>query len=267
MISKFYKYYARLFAWSFLFPIHRALYGLSLRGMGVMNYSDSHTSGEAYLLERLGALGTIETAIDIGANEGAYTMLILEYLEPKNIYCIEAHPKTCDRLRSLQSTKSANIHVLHYAISESDHGQKELYDYDHSGSSQASLIKNVSETFFSKSANKFIVPAISIDELAKKHGIQEIGLLKIDIEGAEYSALKGASKLLATQSIDYIQFEFNEMNILSGAYMKDFIALLAGYDLYRLLPRGLIPIRNYSPRLHEIFAFQNILAVRHGMPI
>jgi FkbM family methyltransferase len=267
MINILYKYYARIFGRNFLLPFHRALFGLSLRGMGIMNYYDSYTSGEVSLLKRLKALGTIGIAVDIGANEGEYTKLLLKHLAPQNIYCIEAHPLTFNRLKNLESIKAGGVRLYQYAITDGSQEHIELFDYDGLGSSQASVIPAVSETFFAKPANIVTVPAISIDEVVDGWGIEKIGFLKIDIEGGEYAALVGAKNLLANQAVDYIQFEFNEMNILSGAHMKDFISLLADYDLYRLLPKGMVPIENYSPRLHEIYAYQNILAVRRGMPI
>ena len=72
---------------------------------------------------------------------------------------------------------------------------------------------------------------------------------------------KGAQKLLAGKSIRLIQFEFNEMNVISRNYMRDFLELLSNYQLHRLLPDGLLPLNNCVLDT-ELFGFQNILAIQ-----
>lgn len=61
-----------------------------------------------------------------------------------------------------------------------------------------------------------------------------------------------------------IHFEFNETNIISHVFFRDFWQQLPGYDFYRMLPSGLIHLKRYSPLLCEIFAYQNIVAIRKG---
>ena len=41
-----------------------------------------------------------------------------------------------------------------------------------------------------------------------EHGIDRVGLLKIDTEGMEGAVLAGCERLLAEQRIDAIQFEY-----------------------------------------------------------
>ncbi len=72
--------------------------------------------------------------------------------------------------------------------------------------------------------------------------------------------LSGAKALLAEGRIHFIQFEFNEMNIISRVFLKDFYDLLQGFSLYRLDSNRLIPLAGYSST-NEIFKFQNLLAV------
>jgi hypothetical protein len=92
-------------------------------------------------------------------------------------------------------------------------------------------------------------------------------LLKIDVEGAELEVLKGAVGAIKAGKIDVIQFEFNEMNVVSRVFFRDFWHVLDGYSFYRLLPFGLFPIRNYRTFFCELFAFQNIVAVRSGVAL
>ena len=45
--------------------------------------------------------------------------------------------------------------------------------------------------------------------------------------------------------------------------MKDFFDILKEkYTINRLLPNELLPLKEYNPTMHEIFGYQNILALR-----
>ena len=94
--------------------------------------------------------------------------------------------------------------------------------------------------------------------ISRKH--RKIGLLKIDTEGHEFEVLKGAENLLKAGKIEMIHLEFNEMNVFSRVFFKDIWDYLPNYDLYRMLPDGLVHIKNYSPVFCEIFAYQNLVA-------
>ena len=74
--------------------------------------------------------------------------------------------------------------------------------------------------------------------------------------------LKGAKILLGSQRIKAIQFEFNEMNIVSHSTFKDFWDLLSkNYKLYRIVNSNfLIEIKKYHPLRNEIYGYQNIIA-------
>ena len=100
----------------------------------------------------------------------------------------------------------------------------------------------------------------TMDNFTKKEGITYIDFLKIDTEGSELAVLQGASKLLENKSIGCIHFEFNEMNVISRTFFRDFRKLLHDYDLYRLLPKGLLPLDD-SILFTEIFVYQNIIAL------
>ena len=73
--------------------------------------------------------------------------------------------------------------------------------------------------------------------------------------------LQGAEKSLAAGKIKVILFEFNSMNTVRKVFFREFENVLNEYRLYRLLPKGLLPLENEELIFKEIFAFQNILAV------
>jgi hypothetical protein len=139
-----------------------------------------------------------------------------------------------------------------------------LYDTANGISSPfASLYKSVVESVHHTGANEFKVSVIRLDDFyASKLKGKKIDLLKIDVEGYEMNVMKGAKKLIKSNKVKLIQFEFNIMNRHSRTFFLDFEALLSDYDLYRLLPHGLLQITSDSLLHSEIFLYQNILAMR-----
>ncbi len=71
--------------------------------------------------------------------------------------------------------------------------------------------------------------------------------------------------MIEANTIDVIQFEFNEMNVISRVFMRDFFTLLPNYRIYRLLPDGVIAFQTYDPIFMEVFAFQNIACIRRDL--
>ena len=108
---------------------------------------------------------------------------------------------------------------------------------------------------------KYEIEIRTIDAFVEENGIAKIDLLKIDTEGCEYDILLGASSVLAARKVKLIHFEFNEMNVVSRVFFRDFLCLLRDFDLFRMLRGGLIHLHEYRPVENELFAYQNILAI------
>lgn len=73
------------------------------------------------------------------------------------------------------------------------------------------------------------VPVETGDSYAERHDIDTIDLLKIDVEGAEPSVLRGFSTMLGRGAIGAIQFEYGVVAVIDKFLMSDFYALLGGY--------------------------------------
>ena len=75
----------------------------------------------------------------------------------------------------------------------------------------------------------------------------------------------GSKNMLVDAKIGVIQFEFNEFNIISKTYMKDFYNLLNDYQFFRIMPQNrLFRMGEYNSN-HEIFRYQNILAIHKSL--
>lgn len=66
------------------------------------------------------------------------------------------------------------------------------------------------------------VDTVRLDDFADENDIAIITLLKLDIEGHEVFALRGAERLLAAGRIRALTFEFGSANINSRTFFRDF---------------------------------------------
>jgi FkbM family methyltransferase len=255
--------YRTLFANTLFFKLNYTLYLISLRGLGILNYENSKVSGEDWFIKKTGYRFKSPVIIDVGGNEGDYAALCKKYSPDAKIISFEPHPKTFERLK-LRS-KKLNFEVINAAVSNV-HETVILYDLaGQEGTSHASLYAGVVSDIHRSEVNQFNVPALPLDDYLSKNAINHVTLLKIDAEGHELKILQGAQQYLSLGKIDIVHFEFNEMNVVSKTFMKDFYDILHEYSFFRLLPNGMLPLGNYQSAKCEIFLYQNIIAIRKGL--
>jgi FkbM family methyltransferase len=233
---------------------------LSLRGMGISNHSNYKISGERHFLNKLLPKYSPTLIFDVGANVGNYTKAA-RAVNNCDVYAFEPNPPTTKRL--IENTKHLTK-VKAFELGFSDvSGETQIFDkMSQESSSQATLYSEVISDVYHSEIKSSTVQLETIDQFCIKENISKISLLKIDTEGNEYKILLGATSMLASNAIDIIHFEFNVMNITSRVFFKDFFKLLSNYNFYRLLPNSLLEINYTNPVEYEIFAFQNIIAVR-----
>jgi FkbM family methyltransferase len=253
-------FYASLFAAPAFAGVHYFLFRLALRGLGIMNYYDHRVSGEQFFVSNLlprFVRSNPPTFFDIGANQGEYSRLLAKRFPNAKIFAFEPHPRSYE---ILSQAKINGLVPVELALSDV-HGSVNLYDFaENEGSANATLYGSVLKDIHHQSGVAFAVKTDTLSSFVLSESVEYIDFLKIDTEGSEFAILRGGMSLLEQQRIGVIQFEFNEMNVLSRAFFHDFKSLLGDFSLYRMLPRGLLPLPE-SPLLTELFGFQNILAI------
>lgn len=259
MLNFLTRIYAALFARRIFYRLNKFLYHCSLRGLGILNFENNRISGEERFIKLFLAGKTGGVVFDVGANVGNYSSKVLKTNPLLTVYAFEPHPRTFATLE--KNVQHSNFTAINAAAGECA-GTSALYDYAaDDGSSHASLYQDVIENIHRASSTHHEVKVVALGEFSRENQITNIALLKIDTEGNELNALKGIEDLLSTGKIEAIHFEFNEMNIASHVFFRDFWALLPNYDFYRLLPDGMVKLEKYSPVFCEIFAYQNIVAL------
>lgn len=260
--------YRRLFAHERYRRMNQFLHELSLHGLGVLNYENDAVSGELYVIRRVlqkdGSGTTGPVILDVGANDGEYSTRITQIDSSAQVFAFEPHPVTYERLSN--SAKKHGFEAINAGCGDAE-GTSVLYDYrGNSGSQHASLYRNVIEGIHGSAATANEIRITTVDSFLDQRGIPEVRLLKIDTEGNEASVLRGARQSISNNRIELVQFEFNEMHVASRTFFKDFVDLLANFRLYRILPSGCLPL-TYRAVSCEIFAYQNILAVRNDIAL
>lgn len=233
--------------------------------VGGMNYGNGGTyseSGEMHVLEMIRERFKNEERIvifDVGANIGGYARTVTDLLGPKaQVHSFEPSHKCFETFG--QTTKGIpNIVANNFGFSSAPGSQTLYSDSDDSG--LASLYHRKLDHYGINMDKTEVIELSTIDDHCCTNNIDRIHFLKLDIEGHELSALKGASRMLSEERIDVIQFEFGGCNIDSRTYFQDFFYLLnEKYKINRIVKDGLVEIPKYF-ELHEIFITTNYLAI------
>jgi FkbM family methyltransferase len=229
-----------------------------LQGIGAGG--EVRSSGERLLLDLLKQKSRDNIIIDGGANVGEFSAMITENLDSTTIHLFEPQSACISHLRSRFET-SSDIAINQLALANETGTTKVHYDEEKSGLASLTRRSIAGNTSFDKSEE---VKTTTLDGYCKSNGIQEIDLLKLDIEGHELMALRGASELFDEQAIRLCSFEFGGANIDTQTYFWDFYRFFTerGYTLYRILPGSAVyRIAGYR-ELDEKFRTTNYVAVR-----
>lgn len=128
--------------------------------------------------------------IDVGANIGFFSMRLLEKINFKGeAHLFEPIPNLVSRCRETFKEKPWKIHIYPYALGEED-GRATIFMAADGNIGWNTL--EIEKT--SGDMSPLEIPIKRFDRL----GINNIGLIKIDVEGAEYRVLAGMVETLKT---------------------------------------------------------------------
>ena len=244
--------------------LHTAVLKFTLYAMGIGYSEHSDRNGERRWLgelhRRLAELSRRAVIFDVGANVGDYAHEVSEVFGNRaEIHCFEPSHATFEELS--KRTASIDGIVLNQLGVGSSTTTATLYT-DGDGSTLASLYPRDLERFDRTMDQTESIELVSVDDYCHNRSIERIDLLKLDIEGNELEALRGASRMIAEGRIDYIQLEFGATTLAARVSFHDIWTLLSPrFEIYRILKHGLHPIRRYEESC-EIFMYQNLVAIR-----
>lgn len=233
-------------------PFFELCLSVSLKGMNVGDGHSPKTSGEenVFLFLKNNAVLNTATIFDVGAHTGEWLELLREHSSQAKVYCFEPS-ETSFQVLSKKADPQTTCVQQALGIHE---GTAEL-TAETSGDSQSHITAS--------SENTTTVSMTTVDAFCKKHNIQKIDLLKMDVEGYELNVLRGAREMLQKGAIERIQFEFGSLSEEQPSLKAFFDMLGDQFVLYRILKKGLRPIKTYR-HYFEIHTTTNFLAVKKG---
>jgi FkbM family methyltransferase len=143
-----------------------------------------------------------DIVVDIGAHMGRYTIISSKRVGANGkVVAIEAHPINFEMLKSnIKLNQLTNVIPLNYAAYSKETKIKLYLPDEESGyTMHHSIMSNyVFTKYKDKTEDKFVeVSANTLDYLLQLNEITDVNWVKIDVEGAEFEVLKGASNVLS----------------------------------------------------------------------
>jgi FkbM family methyltransferase len=182
-------------------------------------------------------IGTPTPALlDVGANFGSWsTSLLKMFPDCSRLLMVEPQARCIQALNDIPFPRKE---IVTAAVSDRA-GQATLFTAE-SGWIAASLFER-RDTFFAAMPQSGTAVSIkTLDDIIEGAGLASIDFMKMDIEGGELLALKGAQRSLERRAIKALSFEFGSGNLNSRTFFRDFWDLLSprGFTIYRILPGG-----------------------------
>ncbi len=216
--------------------------------------TDFHTNGEARFAQQM--LPGAAVAFDVGAAHGEWTKIALAVNPSLKITCFEP---TSRRFAKLSAAIGDRAVLEQLGLGDAP-GEHRIY-YGTAGGSN-SLIAPRDGAHDSE-----LIRITTIDAYCKTHGIDEIDFIKMDIEGYEHAALRGAEGMLRAGKIGAIQFEYGHAFLGAGTSLMALMDYVRGvnreYAFFKLFPDEARLVPEYDPTL-ENMKTQNWAIIKAG---
>ena len=205
---------------------------------------------------------------DLGANFGQYTLLAAERLGPTGrVHSFEPSARMHGEL-------SFNVALNHMqdrctlnrmAMSDKE-GTARLSRYDAGAEVYGSL--GTQHWVKDRVIGYEEVTTTTLDAYITDHDIDRVDLIKMDIEGAEFSVLRGGTRLLAEADAPAIVLEMVDFNAKGFGHTAldvwDYLESF-GYRLFSFENRKFAIVKADRPRDFKLG--QNLLAVKHSFDL
>ncbi len=197
--------------------------------------------------------------LDIGANIGNHSIFFAQFFE--KVYAFEPNPRTYDLLKF--NCENSNIETFQYGLSDISAELDFEQDNNNIGNAYITQSMNQEKPLSTKSMR---VKVKKLDDEAELD-LKNVSLIKIDIEGHELNALKGAEKTIRDNS-PVILFEQHPSDFKDGT--SDVIEFLKkeNYEFFVIENRfrfGKNPLTKiFSLLIRLLFGFQKVVVKSNG---
>jgi FkbM family methyltransferase len=187
-------------------------------------------------------LGSAALVVDVGANVGWYSLLVSRLSQGRcRVFAFEPDPDNFDLLQTnLALDGTANVTPFNLALGESAATLK-LHRYGSGNAGRHSLVEL-------HAGDTVPVEVVALDDLWRARNLPAgpIRLLKMDIEGYEVFALRGARAVLSR--CEWLLLEHSPAYLArSGAGIDALVGLLLDAGFRPFVPRGAAPPQPVEP--------------------
>ena len=182
-----------------------------------------------FLLKRISPSAV---CLDVGANAGIYVLQLCRWAPKGRVIAFEPNPSTETILKRHIRMNGLGDRVIVAPLAISDHeGEAEFYFAGASGMSRLGKPNSL----LAKEAKCTKVKVTTLDTFCRENDI-EPDLLLMDIEGFEFEALKGSSKLIASRSKLDIIVEFHPSVWPQSTTRADWQRFLSEHGFKTVIP-------------------------------
>jgi FkbM family methyltransferase len=147
-----------------------------------------------------------KVVLDVGANAGIYSLAALAVQPNATVHAFEPTPEIAARLRATAKLNGLDHLFVHEAAVSRKNGGAILKRF------RGDLGTNEGMNFISETLSDSdgeSVQTVCLDQFCRDRSIDQVDLLKLDVQGHEYSALKGAEHLIRAGRLGTIFMELN----------------------------------------------------------
>ena len=154
---------------------------------------------------------SIETIIDIGANNGEFAEFLASYFDAKETYVFEPLNLYLPELQN-KAEKIANLKIFNVALSDRWDSQ-DFYQNSYRPASSFLRVNDVSIQEFSQMAEetKIAVDVAPLDEIIDSKSLQQDIFIKVDVQGVEDKVIQGGIKTFSLAKCVLIEMSFVRM--------------------------------------------------------
>ncbi|MCX6189543.1 MAG: FkbM family methyltransferase [Bacteroidetes bacterium] len=170
-----------------------------------------------------------QTIFDVGANIGYVSFQFRKRFSAANIFSFEPNPTVFSKL-SQSFFNDKKVHPINKGVGATN-GILNFYKNNNSGTSSflkpsTFHLKNLAKAF-----EEIDIEVVNLTDYCMQNSIENVDVLKLDIEGFEIEALKGFHTFLVQKKVDIIYLEVNLSELYENQpVINDVITFLFGYN-------------------------------------
>jgi FkbM family methyltransferase len=224
------------------------------------NDSDFATNGEeAFARDRLRGATVV---FDVGAAKGNWTEIALGADPGLHVHCFEP---AAHRLGILEGRGFGERVTLNKLALGDTAGTATIFTESNGGSNSFFPQRYDGQTYGEDAVET--VSVSTIDDYCTREQIDWVDFIKMDIEGYEMAALRGAERMLREGRVGTVQFEYSYVFLDAGTSLLQLMGYIRqlnpAYEFHKIYPDRSKPVPTYEHTLDN-FKTQNWAIIKRS---